>query len=139
MSEFEPRNTPSDPLNPVNINPITPEIILPEESKGCFKAAVLRAAYDIPPADIPEDFDHVNLKDIKCPLVEADGSECTFADPMIFLRHNVGFTAMGSSNFCSLEGSSPREFKQAAVGNLAVRARRFGKAVSAAIRQKRSK
>lgn len=105
----------------------------------CFKASLLRAAYDTLSVDIPEDFQAARFEDYTCPFVTKDNSVCTFTDPMVFMKQRVGFVAMGSRNFCKLEQDSPRAFKKAALGGVGIRAMRFGKEVSASIRHKLAK
>lgn len=115
---------------------VVPDDFLGSAQGECFKARVLRTAFDIPPTKIPEDLEAVNLDGYTCPFVSDNGKECTFADPMIFLRHGVGFVAMGSKNVCTLESDSPRDFKKASIGSIGVRAVRLGKQLIAFVGQK---
>lgn len=114
---------------------ISSDSTTPRQDK-CLKAKVLRAAFDISPSKIPEDFEAANLDGYKCPFVSRDGKECTFADPMVFLKHKVGFVAMGSKNFCRSELDSPRDFKRVALGSIGVKAVRFVRDLNAALRHR---
>lgn len=134
MPDIEPYNNKPRGLESLD------HAVTPEATPGvCFKAAVLRAAYDIPPADIPENFDYRDFEGYRCSVVGEDEVGCKFANPIVFLRRDIGFTAMGSSGFCRLEGESPGEFKKASRGNMAVRVARFGKAVAAGLKNRSSK
>jgi hypothetical protein len=113
------------------------EFVMPEfETSECFKARLLRSSLDIPAESIPDDLQAIKLDGYNCSFVRNDGAECTFSDPMIFLKQNVGFVAMGSRHFCRLAADSPHEFKKAALGSLSARALRFGREALSLMRQK---
>ena len=143
MSESEPLHppdyAPDTSIEPVILDLIAAPALAGPSANECLKACLIRTAYDIPPTTIPADLQAIKFDGLSCGFAAESGAACDFANPMVFIKKNLGLVSMGSRNLCSLELDSRREFRKAALGSMRTRVARFSRDVLASARQKWAK
>lgn len=101
-----------------------------QNTDQCFEAALLNHARSVHPSDIPEGYDYFRAEGYKCPYIsQKSGKECTMSNPMVFMEHNVGFVAIGTTNFCKMQSEAPRRFNREASPSLKTRIKNIGKSI----------